>query len=332
MNKSNQWFRLLGSFVALLLVAVISGCSSSSVAPHETDVEAAASISNCGFELETVPVPDRVLTIKSTPLELLLALGLEDRVVGSAFLDGPIPENLQPAGWKVNEVSEEVPSQELLLSLEPDFVFAGWTSNLSTDGPGSREELLDFGIRSYVSPLACDFGESEDDALTFDDVFRMFNEVGALFGVEGRAATLVAEQRGQLADVQKPDEALSTLWYSSGEDTPFVGGGTGTPDMIMSAAGLENAVADQPEAWLSMSWESFVASDPDVIVLVNSPGNSSEVKRERIEAHPAARTMRAVREQNYISVDFATTEAGVRNVDAVDTVAQAATEIVDSSR
>lgn len=329
MKKVNHRFSL-GLIFALVSVAALGGCAGGA-APGEparqSGSEAASSLENCDTTLETDPTPERVVTIKSTPLELLLSLGLEDRIVGSAFLDGTVPESLAPAGWSVTELSDQVPGRELLLSVQPDFVFAGWASNLSAEGPGTRDQLEEMGIRSYISPAACDFGEETPAAVTFDDVFEMFTEIGDIFEVPERAESLIAEQREQLTGIERVAEPLTALWYSSGEDTPFVGGGTGTPNMIMEAAGLDNAAGDQAESWLSMSWEAFVSSDPDVIVLVNSPWNSAEAKRQRIEAHPAAQSMRAVREGNYISVDFATTEAGVRNVDAVETIAAGAIEI-----
>lgn len=334
MKKLNR--RFANAFIVVITVSMLglTGCA----APSGADADAAAAdpaprtIQNCDFEVETSPVPERVVTIKSTTLELMLALGLEDRIVGSAFLDGPVPEDLLPAGWQPRVISDKVPGRELLLSEQPDFVFAGWASNLSADGPGTRESLLQLGIRSYISPSACDFGEAAPEPVTFDDVFGMFTQVGQIFGAEDRAEQLVEDQRDRLAAVETPERSLTALWYSSGEDTPFVGGGSGTPNMIMEAAGLENVAADHPESWLSLSWEAFVASDPDVIVLVSTPWNSAEAKRQRIEANPAAQTMRAVREQRYITVDFAETEAGVRNVDAVEEIADAANEISREQR
>ena len=313
-----------------LACCLLVGCS----APGQTQQSAASdeptapsTIENCDVAVEVAPAPERVVTVKSTPLELMLALGLEDRIVGSAFLDGPVPASLAPSGWNVNEISDKVPGRELLLSTQPDFVFAGWASNLTADGPGTRSELEGLGIRSYVSPAACDFGEATPQTLTFDGVFEMYRQIGTIFEVPDRAETLIASQQEELAKIATPKQPLSALWFSSGDDTPFVGGGTGAPNMIMEAAGLTNVVADQEASWASLSWEAFVASDPDVIILVDSPWNSAAAKRERLESHPAAQTMRAVQAGHYIVVDFATTEAGVRNVEAVATISEKAIEI-----
>ena len=323
-NTTNRRFILLTAAISLGVLPALGGCASTAQDDAPVSQPAVSdTLENCGFTLTTAPAPERVVTIKSTPLELMLALGLSDRVVGSAMLDGPVPDALAPSGWEAPVISDELPSQEVLLAAEPDFVFAGWASNLESDGVGTREDLLGFDIRSYIAPPACDFGSDASSALEFDDVFQMVSEVGGIFGVEDRADSLIAEQRARLDAVEASGSGPSALWFSSGGDTPFVGGGTGAPNMIMAAAGLRNAAASEPQSWFSMAWEAFVDADPDVIVLVDAPWNSAAQKRELLEQHPAARTMRAVRDERFIVVDFATTEAGVRNVEAVETIAQA---------
>lgn len=319
---SNQRFTFAATAISAVLLASLTACSPAgdAAATESSTVAEPTTIENCGYTLTTDPAPERVVTVKSTPLELMLALGLEERVVGSAFLDGPVPDAFAPDGWEPNVISDELPSKELLIAAKPDLVFAGWESNLSTDGIGTREDLEQLGMRSYVSPPACSFGISDTEPLTFDGVFEMYSEVGALFGIEDRAERLISEQQEQLAAIAPLESPTTALWYSSGGDAPFVGGSTGAPNMIMEAAGLTNVVADEPQSWFSMPWEAFVASDPDVIVLVDAPWNSADEKRARLEAHPATRTMRAVQQRSYIVVDFATTEAGVRNIEAVESI------------
>ena len=155
------------------------------------------------------------------------------------------------------------------------------------------------------------------DPLTFDEVFGEFEQAGAIFDVPDAAADLVAEQRAALDAIEPNDEGLTALWYSSGDDTPFVGAGIGAPQMIMDAAGLENVAADVRDTWTSMGWEAIVAADPDVIVLVDAPWNTAESKIAKLEANAATAALPAVQAQRYVVVDFPSTEAGVRNVGAV---------------
>lgn len=316
--------RLWSSVTLLALpLLVLSGCAESSQSEADPADSTTQEIMNCGVEVRVDETPERVFTVKSSTLELMLALGLEDKVVGSAYLDGPVPDEFTPEGWSPNVVSDEIPSREVFLSEEPDFVLAGWESNVSADGIGERGDLADLGVQSYVLPPACEFEDEAAQEVTFDDIFAMTEEVGTIFDAEQEAADLIAAQQQQLDEIQQPTKEVDVLWYSSGTDAPFVAGGAGTPQMIMEAAGVTNLLADEARTWFSMSWEAFVAESPDYIVLVDAPWNTAEQKRERLESHPAASQMEAVEQENYIEVPFAATEAGVRNVDAAILVSEA---------
>lgn len=292
--------------------------SASSDAPVATTYP--VTLDNCGFAVTIDAAPQRVVTIKSSTAEMLLALGLGDRIVGSAYLDGPVPDSLADAarGTAVETpFSDEVPGTEATLALEPDLVYAGWESNVTADGAGDRGTLEQLDVDTYVSPSACKGEGYMPDPLTFDQVFAEITEAGEIFDANQAAADLVAQQRETLASVTPDDRGLSALWYSSGGDTPYVGAGIGAPQMIMDAVGLENVAADVHDTWTSMSWEQVVADDPDVIVLVDATWNSAEDKIARLEANPATAQLTAVREHRYLTVPFPATEAGVRNVDAV---------------
>ncbi len=307
---------------ALLLAGCADGAAGTGSDPADGAADAAASgypltIDNCGTEVTLESAPERIVAIKSSTAELLLALGLEDRIVGTAFSDGPVPDEYAAAASGLEVLSDKVPSQEVTLAAEPDLVFAGWESNLSAEGAGDRATLQQLGVATYVAPAACKEPGYMPDPLTFEEVFAEFEEAGAVFGVPDAAADLVADQRAALEAIEPNGDDLTALWYSSGDDTPFVGAGIGAPQMIMEAAGLENVAADVHDSWTSMGWEAIVAANPDVIVLVDAPWNTAASKIAKLEANPATSALPAVQQQRYLVVDFPSTEAGVRNVGAV---------------
>lgn len=319
-----------GVALLALSLAALAGCgqdpadAASSAAPTDGTAGGTAyplNLDNCGVETTVDAAPQRVVTIKSSTTEMLLALGLGDRIVGSAFLDGPVPDSLAGAAADVPAVAEpmaeQVPGAEAVLGLEPDLVYAGWESNLTADGAGDRATLAKLGVATYVSPAACKAPEYMPDPLTFDDVFAEIDEVGEVFDAADAAADLVATQQDALAAVAPDDRGLTALWYSSGDDIPYVGAGIGAPQMIMDAVGLQNVAGDVHDTWTSFSWEQAIEADPDVIVLVDATWNSAEQKIDRLESNPATARMTAVREGRYLTVPFPASEAGVRNVDAV---------------
>ena len=320
--------RMTTASAALILIA-LAGCASGSAASSPATTASApatsssstatfsrATLDNCGTKVTVTAPPRRVVAIKSTSTEMLLALGLQDRIVGTAFADGPVPTQYATVAAAIPVLSDKVPGREALLTSTPDFVYGGWESNFSADGAGDRASLATLGIGTYVSPAACKEPGYQPDPLTFDDVFGEIREVAGIFGVPDRADTLVSAQKDQLASIAKPVKATTALWYSSGSDTPYVGAGIGAPQMIMDAVGITNIFEGVRDTWTSVGWEQVVATDPDVIVLVDATWNTAAKKISLLEQNPATSQLTAVREHRYLTVPFASTEAGVRNVDA----------------
>lgn len=64
---------------------------------HDTGADFPVVLENCGVRVVFERPPERVVAIKSSVFELLLALGLGDRIVGIGFPDGPLPPELAVA-------------------------------------------------------------------------------------------------------------------------------------------------------------------------------------------------------------------------------------------
>lgn len=271
-------------------------------------------LDNCGFEIILPAAPSRIVTIKSTATELLLALGLGDRIVGVGFQDGPAPEPWTAAAAALPVLSDKLPSQEVVLEVEPDFIYGGWESNFAADGAGERPTLAALGVASYVSPAAC--RSIKPAKLTFDEVFAEIGEMGTILDAAPAAQDLIAEQQAALAAITPDTRGLTALWYSSGTKTPYVGAGSGAPQMMLEALGLDNIMADVDDGWVSASWEAVVDANPDVIVLVDAAWNSAAQKKQLLAENPITSQLDAVIHQRYLVLPFPASEAGVRNVAA----------------
>jgi len=310
--------------IAAIGALALTGCATDGgavAAPAPAAETSAAVIDNCGTLVTAaspspLPSPERIVTIKSTSTEMLLALGLADRIVGSAFQDGPVPSEWAEIAEQIPVISDFAPGQEAVLSLEPDFVYAGWESMLTAEAAGDRESLAGLGVGTYVAPSACKDPGYQPEKLGFDDVFADITEAGAVFGAEEAASELIAEQSDALDSIAADTRGLSALWYSSGTDTPYVGAGIGAPQMIMERLGLGNIAADVNDTWSPLGWEAIIDADPDVIVLVDASWNTAGSKIDSLEQNPVTAQMSAVRASRYLVIPFAAGEAGVRNVSA----------------
>lgn len=277
-------------------------------------------LDNCGVALTLDRAPERAVAIKSTAIELLLALGLADRIVGIGFQDAPLPDRL---ATDLNVLSDKLPSQEVVLETEPDFIYGGWESNFAADGAGERPTLAQLGVATYVAPAAC--RSIKPVKLTFERLFAEMAEMGTIFDVEAASNALIAEQRAALARVTPDRRGLTALWYSSGSKTPYVGAGGNAPAMMMETLGLDNIYGDIDEGWISASWEAIVDANPDVIVLVGTDWNSVEHKKQLLAENPITNQLDAVINQRYLTLPFPAAEAGIRNVPTlIDMAAQLA--------
>ncbi|MFV0462060.1 MAG: putative F420-0 ABC transporter substrate-binding protein [Nostocoides sp.] len=305
--------------VAVLATLLLAGCASASASNSQTGTPTAAettypvTVDNCGRTVTVTKQPQRIVTVKSSTLDLLVALGLSDKVVGATFPDAPVQDGIPV-------LSDKVPSQEATLKVNPDLIFAGWESNVSADGVGTRDSLAALGVTTYVAPAACKEPSYKPNPMTFDTLFAQIAEAGRVFGAQNAATELISQQRSQLAKITPDGAQRTALWYSSGSDVPYVGAGIGVPQMIMDAAGLTNIAADVKDSWSPLSWEAVADADPDVIILVDAGWNTAKHKIDLLRANPATAALSAVRSGRFITVDFPATEAGVRNVEAVDSI------------
>ena len=305
----------LPALLVLPVVALLAGCAAP--AAPETPTAEAVTVENCGVPVTFDVPPQRVVTIKSTSTEMMLALGVGDRIVGTAFQDGPVPEEWAADAADLPEISDFMPSEEAVLELEPDLVYSGWESAFAADATGERDELAALGVASYVQPAACRSADVPAK-LTFDEVFREIQEAADIFGVS--ADDLLADQQAELDAIEPDDRGLSALWYSSGTDIPYVGAGLGAPQLVLETAGLTNIAGDIDMTWSSFGWESVVAADPDVIVLIDADWNTAASKIELLESNPATAALAAVQQHRYVVLPFPAGEAGVRTVSAATSV------------
>lgn len=284
------------------------------------------SVDDCGTTSVVDAPPRRAVTMNQGATEVALALGLEDRLAGTAYLDDRVADAHADAYSSVDVIAKEYPDQEALLAAEPDFVYASYTSAFDEETAASRSELADLGIATYTSPLGC---RDADGRVAFDDVWDEVETVAEVFDVTDRATALVKRQRDTLTKLE--DEAagdgLDVFWFDSGDRTPLAGAGQGGPQLVLDAVGATNVFSDVDGGWSEVPWEDVLAADPDVIVLADASWSSAAQKRGHLEKDPVLRTLRAVREGRLVTVPYSASTPGVRLVEGASTLAQQLTDL-----
>ena len=279
-------------------------------------------VESCGVSHTFESVPSRAITLNQQATEVMLALGLEESLVGTAYMDDAIPEQWQAAYNSIPVLAEKYPAAEVVLAKEPDFLFTGCGSAFSEDNLGAAEKWHGLGIGTYLVDASCKVKHPKDVPLTVEPIFHDIETVGKLFAVEARAEELVTGLKARLDVVQEdPAGAEQTAFiYDSGTDTPFSIGCCGGPALLAKLTGLESISADVPGTWVDLSWERVMAADPDVILLIEADWSTAADKRAHMEADPVLSELRAVKEGRFVTVPFSETLLGMRFVDGVETV------------
>jgi iron complex transport system substrate-binding protein len=311
---------LVTTLLATAVIALPAGPSTA--APADADFPVA--IENCGVTTTYAQAPRRAFTMNQAATEIMLALGLQDRMVGTAFLDDTILPELADA-YETIEVHETgYPSREVLLGARPDFVYAAYSSAFSDEAPGMRD-LLRSGTDSYQSPSGCR-GRDRASTSSMETVFGEIRDIARIFGIPARAEQLISAYRADLATIRKQIGGVSSpvrvFWWDSGTP-PFVGACCGTPNEILQLAGAQNIFDDARGSWATVSWDDVVERNPQVIVLVNASWSPASQKRQWLSANSARAGIEAVTQQRFVTIDFSDSTPGIRNIAAVRRVAEA---------
>ncbi|MBA3471163.1 MAG: ABC transporter substrate-binding protein [Herpetosiphonaceae bacterium] len=290
--------------------------------------ESPATVQNCGETVSYASVPERAVTVDVNITEMMLALGLQDRMagIGGVSSKGDILPEYQPAFAEVPSISEKYPTLEVLLGANPDFVFAGWNYGFSEEKGLTPAVLNERGIATYILTESC-IRKGARPPITIQDTFTDLRNLGAIFRVEDRAAALIAGYEQDLAAIQstlpKRDTPLRVFVYDSGEATPFTAASEAIPTNLISLAGGANIINDIKDSWVTVGWETVIERNPEMIVIVDYGTPNAEGKQRYLLNNPALANVDAIKNKRFVVLPYAAATPGPRNAAAVRTLAEA---------
>ncbi|OBF97860.1 hypothetical protein A5790_04660 [Mycobacterium sp. 852002-51152_SCH6134967] len=309
---------------AVISALLLTACGTASPPAGTTAAEAAAgfpvSVTNCGITTTYDRPPRRAVALNQHSVETMLALGLRESMVGTAFLDDQVLPEYRDAYEAIPVIAEEYPSYETLLAAEPDFVYGGWESAFDEKEGRGRKRLRDVGIDTHLNPENC-----SSELMTFSAVDDEIRTMGRIFGVSDRAEWVVERQQRSLQETRQRVRDLAPVdvaVYDSGEATVFTSGGQGIGNQIIESAGGRNLFADVPKVWADVSFEQFAERAPEVILIYDYGDQSVEQKKRFLQDNPLLQRVPAVRDQRFAVLPLSEITAGVRVGHAVRSLAE----------
>lgn len=294
-------------------------------------------LNNCGMELSIAAAPARAVGIGQNSTEILLLLGLADRMVGSSRWVSPVLEEVAADNEKVPRLATNAASYEAIVGTNPDFVAAQFGLD---EESGSREQYADLGIATYISPTACAMSDASNGdgtrpaAWTTDLLYQEIAELAAIFDVAERGQALVDSFKAREAEVaekmgNRAEGVSMTFWFSSPEiaGDAWLAGSNGASAYVMNILGATNIV-DSEEDWPLVSWEAIATADPTVIVVGtmdrrNRPADDPAVKMEFLKTDPMVSQLDAVKSGNLVLLDAQAMNPTLRTIAGLETIATA---------
>ncbi|MEV7545343.1 ABC transporter substrate-binding protein [Streptomyces sp. NPDC089915] len=275
-------------------------------------------VTNCGVSSTYQAPPERAVTMNQHATEIMLALGLQDRMAGTAYLDDAVLPAYRSAYEGVKVLAKEYPSKEVLLAADPDFVYGGYSSAFDKNQGRDREGLARAGIGSRLSVEYCTPGR-----VGLAQLKTEITEVARTFGVPERGTALIEDEQRRIDAVtarvgNRPRP--SVFVYDSGESSAFTSGGNGIGNEIVSLAGGTNVFADLQDTFGDVPWEKVIERRPETILIYDYGGTPVEAKKQRLLNDPALAEVPAVKNRRFVVLPLSSAVLGVRVADAVESL------------
>ncbi|MGB3484276.1 MAG: ABC transporter substrate-binding protein [Mycobacterium sp.] len=332
--------RPLTATIAVLAAAVAAGCSPGGSEETSQPAADAVTIENCGIDVTVSEPPERVYAAYQPATEIAHALGITDRLVGTAFLDSQVLDEYADAQQQV-PYAAQLPSRDGLLAAQPDFVLSGY-NNFFSEGSGdtsvgTRASLAELGIQSWIlSPLCPSQDGLSDEAIDpatvrVDTIYQDLRDLGTIFDAQEQAETVIADQTARIAAVEQAvagaDRPSVAILLIDDDGGYRVASGIDFGTQILEHAGGVNAFADlQQRRHVSVDVEEIIRRNPDVILTsvccdIAFTAEDGAAEATALAQNPALAGVSAVKNGQVHPFLFSDRAAGVRAAHSVEEVA-----------
>jgi iron complex transport system substrate-binding protein len=265
--------------------------------------------------------PQRAVSLSQFSTEMLLALGLRERMVGTAFLEEAVSEKVKRDYEAVPVLAEKWPSLEVFLAAAPDFA-VGWGVAFSKKGV-EAQSIISKGVKIFIPKSTVEFNA------TMDTLMDDFVTLGKIFGIEDDAEKYVARERDRLEAIGGKISNLPVktfFLYDSGDTEPFTVF-EGFTTNLLKMGGAHNILSGKgvQKTWGKANWEDVIAGDPDYFIIVEydtaiRAQTDWESKIDYIKNNPRLQGLKAVKNEAFIRVRLADICPGIRNVDFLESL------------
>ena len=311
--------------VLLLALVIAMSALAGGAALAEYPVTWTQNLDGNDYEFTVEAAPEHAVSMSQATTEMMLALGLSDKMAGTAFLEEEIYESLAEDYAEVEVLAEKWPSYEVFMAAAPDFT-TGWAV------PFTQRAIPAADIVAQNVPIYVPESMLRTDA-TLDTLFDDLLMYGKIFDAEETAEAYVAAEKEKLAEVQAKleglDEVSCFIYDSTDEDDQIYTAFEGYTTNLLKLIGANNILSGKgvDKTWDYAGWEEVLAENPQYIIICDystSIRNTDDfdAKVENLKSNPALADLDAVKNGNFVRVRLSEITPGVRSVDALVRLAE----------
>lgn len=244
------------TMVIIMIAAMLTGC-----APKSNETGQGQDISEepliltdpAGNEITVPDEVNKIISMAPSITEVLVDLGLGDKIIA-------VDKNSKDLPGLPNDIPHidmMAPDAEQMIALKPDLVIA---STITMSGGSSPlDQLKDMDIVVAYIP-------SSD---SIEGIYSDLTFMGKLLNVEEKSQELIDSMKEKIGEIKKISDTITSkksVYFEIGAAPNLYSFGKGTfLNEMIEIIGATNVLGDE-ESWISVSDESVVAANPDIII------------------------------------------------------------------
>jgi iron complex transport system substrate-binding protein len=306
---------------ALAMMLLLLGCSAALA--EETEYPLTLQVYDAdGNQVEVTydHAPEKVLSTQLSMTELLINLGLKDKIVAVFDNDNALTGDLAEEVASLTSLGDKKSvSKEAILAVEPDLILGKGPLMFTESSIGTVQYYQELGIPVYTELASA----SVDQSLS--NIVEDVRNIGKIFNVQDTANAYADELQGRIdALLEKVSgqsgETKKVLFMAGYSDGTFVAFNSKMSSCMLNALHAEN-VLDKGGNGLTL--ENLVAMNPDVIVYIHADrfASTDEGAVEALTSNEVVQDVTAIAGGKVIEMAYDDMmDYGARIIDAAETL------------
>ncbi len=264
--------------------------------------------------------PEKVLSTQLSMTELLIKLGLKDKIVGVFDNDNALKGAIADEIASLNSLGDKKSvSKETILATELDLILGKGPLMFTESSIGTVQSYQELGIPVYTELASASIDQS------LDNIVEDVRNIGEIFNVQETANSYADELQERIDALMdkvssQSGEPLKVLFMAGYADGTFVAYNSKMSSCMLNALNAEN-VLDKGGNGLTL--ENLVSMNPDIIVYVRADrfGAADADAVEQLTANAVVQEVPAIANQKVIEMDYDDVmDYGARVIDAAETL------------